>query len=142
MSQVKELMETNLAIIEADATLKEAAQKMRDMQCGFLPVAHDDSPQGIITDRDIVVRAIAEGKDPEVELVQNYMSKDAFFCSEDSTLEEASRVMNENGVGRLIVKDNEGKICGILTFGRIIRSNENKQETSDVVDHAVANKAA
>jgi CBS domain-containing protein len=139
--QVKELMETDLELISPDATLEEAARKMKECGCGFLPVGSDDAPEGIITDRDIVVRAIAEGKDPGEEKVRDVMTDEVCACKETDMLEDAARVMSENNVSRLVVKDNEGRICGILTFGRMIRSNDNKQETSEVVETATGKAA-
>jgi CBS domain-containing protein len=139
--QVKELMETNLKLIDPDATLEEAAKKMKESDCGFLPVGTDSIPQGIITDRDIVVRALAEGCDPKSEKVRDFMTSDVCSCMETDTLEEAALVMGVNNVSRLVVKDGTDGICGILTFGRIIRTHNNKQEVSDVVQKATGKAA-
>lgn len=134
--QVKELMETKIQLINSNATLEEASIKMKEYHCGFLPVGGDSMPEGIITDRDIVVRALAEGKDPKREKVCDYMTSDIYSCQETDTLEDAAMVMGANNVSRLIVKDETGTPCGILTFGRIIRKHNNKQEISDVVETA------
>lgn len=139
--QVRELMEADLELISPDATLEEAAQKMKEIGCGFLPVGNEDSPEGIITDRDIVVRAIADGKDPATEKVRDCMTDDVCSCKETDTLGDAAKVMGENRVSRLVVKDESGKMCGVLTFGRIIRSNTSSEETSSVVEKAT-NRAA
>ena len=139
--QVKELMETDLELISPDATLEEAARRMKDCGCGFLPVGTDNAPEGIITDRDIVVRAIAEGKDCSQEKVRDCMTDEVCACRETDTLEDAAKAMSENNVSRLVVKDNSDRICGVLTFGRIIRSNDNKQETSEVVEKATGKAA-
>jgi CBS domain-containing protein len=134
--KVKELMETNLVLISPDATLAEAAQKMKQADCGFLPVGEDNKPLGIITDRDIVIRAIAAGKSPSEVKVRDCMTDDVCSCQESDSLEEAAHVMSEHKVSRLVVKDSSGGICGVLTFGRIIRNNDNREETSHVVDAA------
>ena len=139
--QVKDLMESNAVLIDPGATLAEAARKMKDIDCGFLPVGSGDSPEGIITDRDIVIRAIAEGRDPGRERVRDYMTAEICACRESDTLEGAAKAMNENSVSRLVVEDNAGKICGVLTFGRIIRSNDDKAETSNVVEQATGKAA-
>lgn len=139
--QVKELMETDLELISPDATLEEAARKMKERDCGFLPVGDKDDPEGIITDRDIVIRAIAEGKNPAEEKVRAYMTDEVCACRDNDTLENAAQAMSENNVSRLVVKDSHDKICGVLTFGRIIRSNDNKQETSKVVEKATGKAA-
>lgn len=139
--QVKELMETDLELIGPDATLEEAARKMKECGCGFLPVGADNAPEGIITDRDIVVRAVAEGKNPAQEKVRDFMTDEVCTCNETDSLEEAAKIMGEYDVSRLVVQKGSGEICGVLTFGRIIRSNDNKEETSDVVE-AATGKAA
>lgn len=139
--QVKDLMESEAVMIRPDATLQEAAAKMKEAGCGFLPVGTAESPQGIITDRDIVIRAVAEGKDPSREKVRDYMTTDVCVCRESDTLEGAAKTMGDNSVSRLVVEDNNGKMCGVLTFGRLIRSNNNKDETSNVVEQATGKAA-
>lgn len=139
--QVKELMEGNLEIISPDATLQEAAQKMKEADCGFLPVGSKDAPEGIITDRDIVIRAVCEGRNPAEEKVRDYMTTDVCSCSETDTLEEAAQLMGDNSVGRLLVTKEEGKICGVLTFGRILRSDENGSEQNGIIERAIGRVA-
>ena len=140
---VKDLMESALEQISPDATLQEAAQKMKQVDCGFLPVGEGkgDAPQGIITDRDIIIRAIAAGKDPKTEKVSSYMTKDCHTCKDSDSLEDAARMMNENSVSRLVVRDGKDEICGVLSFGRMLRSCENREETSSFVQQ-VAGQAA
>lgn len=141
--QVRELMESDLVTVSPDATLKEAAQKMKEADCGFLPVAQDSGPpQGIITDRDIVVRAIADGKEPEEQKVGDYMSREIYACRDTDTLEDAATIMRDHNVSRLVVRDENNQICGVLTFGRIIRSDEDREETSEVVDIATGRAVA
>lgn len=138
---VKELMEKNLKTISPDATLMEAAKMMREADCGFLPVGTESAPDGIITDRDIVIRAIAEGKDPAATMVRECMTEEVCCCKDSDKLEDAAKTMSENNVSRLVVRDDSDKICGVLTFGRIIRTNDNSQETSDVVQTATGKAA-
>lgn len=138
---VRELMESDLALIGPDETLEAAARRMKDENCGFLPVGEENAPQGIITDRDIVVRAIAEGKNPKSEKVRDYMTNEVCTCTETDTLEEAAGIMRDKHVSRLVVQNADGKVSGILTFGRIIRSNDDKQETSEVVQKATGHAA-
>ncbi|HVL00293.1 MAG TPA: CBS domain-containing protein [Dongiaceae bacterium] len=139
--QVKELMEKELELISPDATLQEAAKKMKDCNCGFLPVGTNNTPEGIITDRDIVIRAVAESKDTTSETVRNFMTDEIRSCKDTDTLEDAASVMSKNNISRLVVKDSKGNICGVLTFGRLIRSNDDKRETSAVVQKATGKAA-
>lgn len=141
-TEVKELMTKHPVLINTDTTLKEAAEFMRDIDCGVLPIGNEDKLEGMLTDRDIVVRAVAKGKDPEKEKVKDYMTKNVYYCEENDTLEQAADKMREHNVSRLIVRDESGKTCGILTFGCILRNNKNTEETNNVVEHAIRRKAA
>ncbi len=140
-TRVKDLMECSPEMISPEATLQEAAQKMQKIDCGFLPVGTDKAPEGIITDRDIVIRAIADGKDPRTEKVRDYMTEEVCACTEDNSLEDAAKIMNENAVSRLVVKNAQGTICGVLTFGHILRTNDNRAETNTIVEQATGKAA-
>ena len=140
--QVKEIAVSNPILINPDATLQEAAMKMKDMNCGFLPVGNGGEPEGIITDRDIVIRAISEGKNPVKEKVRDYMTPEVCSCSETDSLEDAANAMRENQVSRLVVKDEDGNVCGVLSFGHIIRSNDNSEEIMTVVSCATGKDMA
>jgi CBS domain-containing protein len=139
---VKDFMASDPTLVSPDATLKEAAQKMAEIDCGFLPVGTYDAIEGIITDRDIVIRAVARGKDTSREKVRDYMTENVYACAETDTLEDAAEAMNEHNVSRLVVMDDSATITGVLTFGKIIRSNDNRAETARVVDEAVGRSAA
>ena len=141
-TRVKELMTKKPTFIEPDATLQEAAELMRDIDCGALPVGDDDTVKGIITDRDMIIRAVAKGKDMETERVADYMTEKVFFCEEQDTLEQAADLMREHQVSRLLVKGQSGEITGYLSFGCIMRRNRNMEEISHVVEHALGKKAA
>lgn len=141
MTRVKDLMESRPAMIAPDATVAEAARMMKNTACGFLPVGAAGDVQGVITDRDIVTRCLAEGENPEQQLVRDCMTGTVYDCSDADSLEDAARQMNDNSVGRLVVRAEDGKICGVLTFGRIIRNNDDKRETSDIVQWATGKAA-
>ena len=139
-TQVKEMMKSEVELISPDATLAEAARRMRDLECGVLPVGTDRNVEGIITDRDIVIRALAEGKNPATEQVRDHMTDDVCCCAESDELKDAARMMHDNNVSRLVVKDNIGKIRGILTFGSILRKDNDRTEISEIVACATGNK--
>lgn len=140
-TRVKDFMEDHIEMIPAMATLQDAARKMEEADCGFLPVGTPGKPEGIITDRDIVIRAVAKGKDPAKEKVKDYMTHSIHTCAKNLTLEEAASLMNEKKVGRLVVQDESGKACGVLSFGRIIRKGNNPEEVSSVVQCATGKAA-
>lgn len=141
-TKVKDLMEARTVMVSPNATLAEAAKMMKEEGCGFLPVGEANKPQGVITDRDIVIRCIAEGRDPQDMQVSDCMTGNVCACGEKESLEEAAQKMNDNAVSRLVVQTMDGDICGVLTFGRIIRSNDNKNETSEIVQCATGRAAA
>lgn len=135
-TKVKDLMACDPVIIPADASLEQAAKEMQIVECGVLPVGTKDKLQGIITDRDIVIRAIAKGKDPSKAKVKDYMTTQVFGCNEDDYLEDAADKMRQHKVSRLVVRNKAGKLTGILSFGGILRKNANAEEVVNVVKHA------
>ena len=141
VTQVKEIMTTNPIIIPPETTLKDASIKMIAVDCGVLPVGTRDKLNGIITDRDIVIRAVANGKDPSKEKVENYLTKALFSCDENDTVEEAADIMRVHHVGRLLVTNSKGDITGILTMGHILRNDTNPLEISTVVQRATQRRA-
>lgn len=138
---VKDLMETNVELISPDSTLQQAAQKMREIDCGFLPVGTNGFTEGVITDRDIIIRAISEGKDPTQEKVRDYMTTDVCACDETDMLEQAAQLMGDNSVGRLVVQRDGTRLCGVLTFGRMLRSEESGFEQNSLIDRAIGRVA-
>jgi len=141
-TKVKELMTANPVIVSADTTLKEAAQKMEDIDCGVLPVGIRDKLEGMITDRDIVIRAIARGKDVNTEKVRDYMTPEVFYCNAEDTLGNVAEQMRRHQVSRLVVKGADGKPVGIITFGCMLRKDADIQELHEIVDRAVGKRAA
>jgi len=99
-----------------DATIEEAAQEMRDGDFGLVPVAEDEELLGVITDRDIAIRAVAEGKDPST-LVREIVSEEVVWASEDDSVEDAARIMSDHQICRLSVVDAEQHLVGIVSLG-------------------------
>ena len=143
--KVKEAMTSECDFIEPTATLQQAAQMMRDLGCGFLPIGNhrsDGKLEGVITDRDIVVRAVAEGCDSRDTQVNQVETSQVFYCYEDNSIDEAAQSMREQQVYRLIVLNNaeEKKLSGIITLGDILRHSEDKIATATA--KGIMNKAA
>lgn len=114
---VKEIMTYGAEFIESHNTLFNAAQKMRDLNIGVLPVFEDGHVIGMLTDRDIAIRAVAEMRNPAKTLVKEVMTESVLAVTEDSTIENAARVMEENRIRRLLVKDSSGKVSGVISLG-------------------------
>ena len=116
MQQLKDLMSRDVKVINPDMTIGEAAQKMRDGDFGMLPVGEDDRMIGTISDRDIAIRAIAEGKDSETK-VRDVMSDGVAWAYEDDSVEKAANIMSERQVRRLPVVNRNKRLVGIVALG-------------------------
>ena len=101
--KIKDILTKNPEVIHPDATLCEAARKMKQYDIGMLPVCERDRLVGTVTDRDITVRAIADGADPLRTKVREVMTSKISYCFEESDLEEAARMMEEKQIRRLAV---------------------------------------
>lgn len=116
MQQMKDVMSRHVQVVSPDATLKDAAVLMRDKGFGMLPVGENDRMIGTVTDRDIAIRAVAEGKNCE-SLVRDVMTKDLVWAYEDDTVEEGARRMSECQIRRLPVVNADKRLVGIVSLG-------------------------
>jgi CBS domain-containing protein len=112
--QVSKVMTRDVKIASPEDTLQHAAQMMEEVDCGVLPVGQNDR---LVTDRDITVRAVAQGKAPDRCLVRDVMSSDIKYIYEDESLEDAARNMSELQVRRLPVLSREKRLVGIVSLG-------------------------
>ena len=122
--KVKDVMSKDPVVARPDMTIREAAETMRSMDIGSLPVSEDDCLCGIVTDRDITIRATAQGKDPEETRVSEVMSEGAITVDENAPLAEAERIMHDQQLRRLPVVDAEGKLVGYLSQAKIARTED------------------
>ena len=116
MQELKDLMSRDVKVISPDMTIGDAARKMRDGDFGMMPVGEDDRLIGTISDRDIAIRAVAEGKDASTP-VREVMSEGVAWAYEDDSVEEAARIMSERQVRRLPVVDRSKRLVGIVALG-------------------------
>jgi len=123
--RISEIMTPNFEMIDSTSTLIDAARKMKAFNVGFLPVQEGNNLIGVITDRDIVVRALAEGRDLGSTQVKDIISSDVVYCFEDDSVEEAVKLMEENQVRRLIVCRSDRTPVGIVSLGDLaVRSGQ------------------
>jgi len=115
--RVKEVMTTGVEVIDPDGTLQEAAARMKSLDVGMLPVCDNGRLEGMVTDRDITVRAIAEGEDPTIIRVRDVMTPDVVYCYEDQLVSDAARQMEEKQVRRLVVLNRDKRLVGIVSLG-------------------------
>jgi CBS domain-containing protein len=118
--KLSSIMTGGIETIRPQASLAEAAKKMASQDIGSLPVCSDRrSVVGIITDRDITVRAVARGMDPNHTRVEEVMTKDVLSCSSDSEVEDACVLMEKRQVRRLLVTGDDDTPVGIVSLGDI-----------------------
>jgi len=111
-------MTRGVECISPDDTLQQAARKMRDLDVGPLPVCGDnDRLAGMITDRDIVVRAVAEGWAPDSRQVRDVMTPEGVYCYEDQDVDEAAAQMRDRQIRRLVVLNRDKRLVGIVSLG-------------------------
>ena len=115
--KVREIMTTGARCIAPDASLTKAASLMRELDVGSLPVCENDRLTGMITDRDIAIRAVAEARDLPGTPVRAIMSSDVVYAFDDQDVEDAARVMELNQIRRLPVLNREKKLVGFLSLG-------------------------
>jgi CBS domain-containing protein len=113
---VREVMTGEVEVVDADALVSEAAERMRTWGIGFLPVREGQAILGIVTDRDIAMRAAADGFDPDETTVRAVMTSDFAYCFADDDLVEAAKTMEARHVRRLPVLDNDRRLVGILSI--------------------------
>jgi CBS domain-containing protein len=118
--KVSDAMTRDVMLIHPNQSIQEAAALMEDCDIGSLPVADSDKLIGMITDRDIAVRAVAKGQGPDTQ-VSRVMSKEVLYCFEDDDVKNVAKNMSEIQVRRLPVVTREKKLVGILSLGDLAR---------------------
>lgn len=121
--QIADAMTRDVQVISPDQSLVDAARLMADCDCGVLPVAENDRLVGMITDRDIVIRGLAEGKSPDTR-IQDVMSADVKYCYEDDDIDDVAQNMGDLQVRRLPVVNRDKRLVGIVSLGDIATTDE------------------
>ena len=121
--KVSKCMTRDVELVSPTQTIRDAAQMMAELDAGALPVQQDDRLVGMITDRDIAVRAVAQGKSPETP-VRDVMSPEVLYCFDDQEIEDVSRNMGEVKVRRLPVVNRDKRLVGIISIGDLARKEE------------------
>ena len=129
--QVKELMTERPVTLGTDASLAEAARLMRDRGIGDVIVVEGESAAGIVTDRDIVIRGIAEGVDPNTTRVGQVVSGELMSVAPDDPVERAIAVMREHAVRRVPVLEG-GKPVGVLSLGDLTIERDQRSVLADI----------
>ena len=115
--QLKEIMTPGVEVIAPEATIQEAAEKMRHLDIGPLPVCDGDRLVGLLTDRDITVRAVAEGRNPATTQVREVMTPEVVYGFDDQDSQDAARLMEQYQIRRLPVLNHAKRLVGIVSLG-------------------------
>lgn len=140
MPQIKDVMTPQCEWIAPDKTVNDAAKVMKEKDFGFMPVGENDRLIGMITDRDIVMRTLAEAKDPSVTQIRDVMTPKTYYCYDDQDVEEVCNNMGEIQVRRLPVVNREKRLVGVVSLGDLAQeaSRPNIGQTQQQITQQLA----
>jgi CBS domain-containing protein len=131
--KLKDVMSTDVEVIHPTDTPKTAAQKMRDRDIGFLPVVEAGQLLGVLTDRDLVIRLIANGVQTDSMLGRDVVTSPGIYVYEDQSMDEASQIMRDHQIRRLVVLNRgDGNVIGVVSLGDLA-ANTPSEEAGDVL---------
>ncbi|GAA2216764.1 CBS domain-containing protein [Micromonospora olivasterospora] len=130
--RVSDVMTKQVVYLPAETTLDEAARVMRESDIGDVVVTDGASLAGMLTDRDIVVRAVAERSDPAVTTIGSIVTREVVMIEQHSTAGEAAALMRERGIRRVLVCDAERKLVGIVSLGDLAMRLDPESALSDI----------
>jgi CBS domain-containing protein len=131
--KVGDIMAMSVKRAHPDDTLQEAALVMQERNVGALPVCDGTRFIGMVTDRDIVVRGVAQGCDCKSTHVRDVMTVDVICCCEEDDVDEAARLMRERQVRRLVVLDRQNVLVGIISLGDLAAASDDPSRVGEVV---------
>jgi CBS domain-containing protein len=127
--QIREIMTREVDVVAPNASIRDAAAKMKELDVGAIPVCDGQKLSGLVTDRDITVRAVAEGRDPSKTRVSEVMSSEIAYCFEDDPVEQAAKLMESKQIRRLPILDRNKQLAGIVSLGDIaVRTEGSRQK--------------
>jgi CBS domain-containing protein len=129
--KVKDVMTRDVQLVPPHESVQEAARLLADVAVGAVPVGRESRPEGILTDRDILIRLVAEGGDPKGTQVRSIMSADLVTCHEDDEAEATADAMRQRQVRRMPVVDKDGRLVGIVTLSDIARGRPAEKMTRE-----------
>jgi CBS domain-containing protein len=125
--KVKEIMTRNVECVAPGTPISIAAEKMRERDIGFLAICEDDRLVGTVTDRDITIRSVAQGRDPRLAPVREIMTPSAFYCYEDDDVEHVAQYMREKQVRRMLILNRDKRLVGVVSLGDIAKVSGEKE---------------
>jgi CBS domain-containing protein len=130
--KIRDAMTRDVRMVRPDQTLRDAAHIMAELDIGALPVQENDRLVGMITDRDIAVRAIAEGRECGTP-IREVMTREIKYCYDDQDIEEVTRNMSDQRLRRLPVMNRDKRLVGILALGDLAREGSTQDDASEAL---------
>ena len=124
--KLREIMSDHVEVIHPDDSLQTAAEKMRDRDIGFLPVCDGDRLIGVLTDRDLITRGLADGLESKALLGRDLVTSPAIYCFDDQSIEEAAKLMHDNQIRRLVVLSRDKQMVGVISLGDLAMTASDK----------------
>ena len=124
--KLREIMSDDVEVIHPDDTLQTAAEKMRDRDIGFLPVCDGERLIGVLTDRDLITRALADGLESKAMLGRDLVTSPAIYCFDDQSVDEAAKLMHDNQIRRLVVLSRDKQMVGVISLGDLAMTADDK----------------
>jgi CBS domain-containing protein len=122
--RVREIMTSNVECLSPEASLHEIAQEMKALDVGFIPVCESDRLVGTVTDRDIVIRAVADGLDIKTCKAREIMSREVIYAFEDDDVKSVAHKMSDKDVRRILILDKAKRLVGVVSIGDISKVEE------------------
>lgn len=136
--QLKEIMTPRVEVIHPDTTLQEAAEKMARLDVGPLPVCDGDRLVGMLTDRDVTVRATAQGRDPRTTRVREVMTEEVLYAFEDDDVQVAAEIMERAQIRRLVILNRDKRLVGIVSLGDLAVEADQETLTEEEIGETLA----
>jgi CBS domain-containing protein len=130
--QAKDIMTGNVECIPPGMLVRDAAMRMRFLDVGFLPVCENDRLIGTLTDRDIVLRGVADGRDLKICKARDLMTADVFWCYEDQTMDEVAEYMAQKEIRRVLILDRNKRLNGVISIGDLAKRAD-EQKTGETI---------
>src|ERR687892_1489357 len=131
--RIAEIMTRDPEVVPSDVFLKDAALRMQQLDVGTLPIRDGDRLVGMLTDRDITVRATAQGRDPTKTQVHEVMTPEVVYCFEDQEVSEAAKLMQEKQIRRLPILNQEKRLVGIVSLGDVAVHSGAEEVVSETI---------
>ena len=131
--QIKDMMTTKVETISPETPVRDVAQKMKAFDVGFFPVVENDHLVGTVTDRDIVVRAVATGQDVRHARTREVMTNEALTVYDDQSVDEAAAFMAEKGIRRVLIVDRSNRLVGIVSIGDLAQTGGEQRTAGETI---------